>query len=427
VGRLGVAIDTLDDMVELFDELPLDKVAATFNINAPAPIIYAMFLATARRQGANLDMVTGTLSNDPLVEFVARGLWRLPPKHAMRMMADVFEHSLRQTPKFYPINIRGCLFYEAGASDEQEIAFTLACGKEYMLNLRSRGIDPNEAGIRFSYMMFADHNILEQVAKFRAARRMWATICRDELGITNESAMRFRFTSPVGSYNFKAQQPELNIIRAAYGALAGVLGGCQAMLVAGYDEAFAIPTEATAMLGLRTQQILAEETGVTKTPDPLGGSFFLESMTDAMEARATDWLDRIRDAGGMVAAIEAGIPQEAIADRAFDTEMAIESGRKRVVGVNCFVDEADDPQSRLEFHTPDPIGVESQVRRLSRHRQTRSATAVNQAISEVKRSIEAGTNVIEPMVDALVVGATIGELMTSMVETCGEHTEYVRY
>jgi methylmalonyl-CoA mutase, N-terminal domain len=422
VGRLGVAVDTLADMEELFAQLPLDKVAATFNINAPSAVIYALFLATARRQGADLSRVSGTLSNDPLVEFIARGLWRVPPRAALRLFADTFESSLRNTPNFYPINIRGCLFYEAGASDTQEIAFVLSCAKEYLRCLVARGLDVNVVGRRFSFMMFADHNVLEQAAKFRAARRLWAHICRDEFGATDPSAMKFRVTAPVGSYNFKIQQPELNIVRGAYGALAAVLGGCQAMLVAGYDEAYDIPTEHAALLALRTQQVLAEETGVTKTVDPLGGSYYVESLTEQMETAATSLIRQIDDMGGIVEAIEQGFPQRAIADTAFATERAIEAGTKRIVGVNCYtVDE--DTSSRVRLHEVDESARTRQLAALDLHRRDRDRPAVQDALGRLEAATGDEVNLIEPLIEAALAGATLGEMMGVLVNEFGEYRE----
>ncbi|HEV7680294.1 MAG TPA: acyl-CoA mutase large subunit family protein [Candidatus Dormibacteraeota bacterium] len=423
VGRLGVAVDTLGDMEALFAQLPLDRVAATFNINAPSVIIYALFLATARRQGADLSRVTGTLSNDPLVEFVARGLWRVPPRAALRLFADTFEAGLRNTPNFYPVNIRGCLFYEAGASDIQEIAFVLSCAKEYARTLIARGLDVNVVGKRLSFMMFADHNLLEQAAKFRAARRLWAQICKDELGATDPSAMKFRVTAPVGSYNFRVQQPELNIIRGAYGALAAVLGGCQAMLVAGYDEAYDIPSEHAALLALRTQQILAEETGVTKTVDPLGGSYYVEWLTAQLEEQARELVARIDGMGGMVAAIEAGFPQRAIADTAFATELAVESGEKRVVGVNCYRLDGDDPTGRMPLHEVDDSARVRQLDAIARHRATRDGAAVTAALERVAQAAAGDDNLVEPLIDAAQSGATIGEMMQVLVDRFGEYRE----
>jgi methylmalonyl-CoA mutase N-terminal domain/subunit len=423
VGRLGVAVDTLADMEALFATLPLDQVAATFNINAPSAIIYALFLATARHQGADLSKVSGTLSNDPLVEFIARGLWRVPPRAALRLFADTFEASLQNTPNFYPVNIRGCLFYEAGASDTQEIAFVLSCAKEYLRTLVDRGLDVNVVGRRLSFMMFADHNLLEQAAKFRAARRLWAHICRDEFGATDPSAMKFRVTAPVGSYNFKLQQPELNIIRGAYGALAAVLGGCQAMLVAGYDEAYDIPSEHAALLALRTQQILAEETGVTKTVDPLGGSYYVEWLTAQMEERAVELIAKIDEMGGMVTAIERGFPQKAIADTAFATELAVESGTKRVVGVNCYQVEDDDTTERMRLHEVDETARTRQLTALAAHRQHRDPAAVQAALSRLARDTAGDGNLTEPLVDAATNGATIGEMMQTLVARFGEYRE----
>lgn len=421
VGRLGVAVDTLDDMEGLFRELPLDKIAATFNINAPSAIIYALFLATARQQGIDLTKVSGTLSNDPLVEFIARGLWRVPPREALRLFADTFETSLVNTPNFYPINIRGCLFYEAGASDVQEIAFGLSCAKAYLRTLVDRGLDVDSVGKRFSFMMFADHNLLEQAAKFRAARRMWAHIVRDEFGATDPSAMKFRVTAPVGSYNFKIQQPQLNIVRGAYGALAAVLGGCQAMLVAGYDEAFEIPTEHAALLALRTQQILAEESGVTKTVDPLGGSYYVESLTDEMEARAGELIAEIDDVGGIVPAIERGMPQRLIADTAFHIEQSIEDGTKRVVGVNCYTVDEEEPPPVL--HKTDNAARDRQLATLAEHRRRRDAAATDTALQALREACGTDQNLTEPLIAAAESGATLGEMMTALVDRFGEYRE----
>jgi methylmalonyl-CoA mutase N-terminal domain/subunit len=422
VGRLGVAVDSLADMQTLFSEFPLDKVAATFNINAPSTIIYALFLATARSPGVDLSRVTGTLSNDPLVEFIARGLWRVPPRGALRMFADAFQASLENTPNFYPVNIRGCLFYEAGANDIQEIAFVLSCAKEYLRALVARGLDVNQVGRRISFMMFADHNLLEQAAKFRAARRMWAKICRDEFGATDETAMKFRVTAPVGSYNFKIQQPELNIVRGAYGALAAVLGGCQSMLVAGYDEAFDIPSEHAALLALRTQQVLAEETGITKVVDPLGGSYYVEALTDELEVRANELIKEIDDMGGMVVAIERGFPQGAIADTAFSTEQRIENGDKRVVGVNCY--KVEEESAAPGLHEVDDSARVRQLAALSMLRRDRDQSAVDASLVRLQSVVEGSSNMVESLIDAATAGATIGEMMGVLVGEFGEYVEH---
>jgi methylmalonyl-CoA mutase N-terminal domain/subunit len=272
-------------------------------------------------------------------------------------------------------------------------------------------------------MLFADHNLLEQAAKFRAARRMWAKICKEEFGITDPGAQKYRVTAPVGSYNFKAQQPELNIIRGAYGALAAALGGCQAMLVAGYDEAYAIPTEHAALLGLRTQQVLAEETGVTRTVDPLGGSYYVEALTDEIERRAFEVLREIDDLGGMAGAIEVGYPQQAIADNAFGIEAAIDSGRKRVVGVNCFVEDDDDPQSRLTLHETDESARIAQLARLRAARDKRDQAEVDAALAHVAAVADTDESLIPAFRAAGVAGATMGEIMDVLVSRFGEYQE----
>ncbi|MDQ6525220.1 methylmalonyl-CoA mutase family protein [Nocardioides sp. LHD-245] len=421
-GRLGVAVDTLDDFIALFDGIPLDSTAATFNINSSSAVIYAMLLETAEAQGVSLDELTGTLANDPLMEFVARGLYRLPPDGAMRLMADTFAYSLERTPAYYPVNLRGTLVYEAGGSVVHEFAFAFAAACAYLDAVRERGADMEVATAKFSYLFFSDSNLLEEAAAFRAARVLWAELVRDRYGVASPSGQRLRFSAAIGNFNLRAQYPELNLVRNTLGALGAVLGGCQAMLVAGMDESFAIPSEYSSLLGLYTQQVIAYESKLTEVVDPLGGSWYVEALTDRLLAEMRALLAKVEEAGGAVAALAEGLMQRAITDAAYEYQVAEESGERMVVGVNTpGSPPLEDPD--FDLHEHDNTMVDRRRTALAQHRARRSAGDLETALKELAAALAASDNIIDPIRVALRNGATMGEIMTACVARYGEYDE----
>jgi methylmalonyl-CoA mutase, N-terminal domain len=421
-GRLGVAIDVLPDFIAMFDRIPLDQVSATFNINATAIVIYAMLLETAAAQGIDPASLTGSISNDPLIEFIARGLWRLPPAGALRTGTDLYEYALRVTPRFYPMNLRATLVYEAGGMPVQEIGFGFACAAAYLDQLAARGTDLATAAARLSFLLFGDTNVLEEACKFRAARMTWAQLLRDRYGITDASAQQMRFTVAVGNYNLRAQLPELNLVRNALGALGGVLGGCQGMLVAGMDEAFEIPSEKNSLLGLYTQQVIAYESGVAQTVDPLGGSYYVEATTDRLRREITAVMDEVDKAGGAVAAIEGGLLQRRIADSAYAVQMAEDSGEKLVVGVNTpGSTAAADPD--FDLHETDSGWADAKRQQLQSFRERRDEASVAKQLTLLRESVNGEENLVEPIRAALRDGVSVGEIMGVLVGRYGEFEE----
>jgi methylmalonyl-CoA mutase N-terminal domain/subunit len=421
-GRLGVAVDTLDDLIAMFDGIPLDTTAATFNINSSSAVIYAMLLETAEAQGVPLASLTGTLANDPLIEFVARGLWRLPPTGAMRLMADTYAYSLEHTPAYYPVNLRGTLVYEAGGSVVHEFAFAFACACAYLDAVQERGVDMEIATTRFSFLFFADSNLLEEAAAFRAARVLWAEMVRDRYGVMSPSGQRLRFSAAIGNFNLRAQYPELNLVRNTLGALGAVLGGCQAMLVAGMDEAFEIPSEYSSLLGLYTQQVIAYESALPDVVDPLGGSWYVEATTDRLLAEMRAKLAEVEQLGGAIAAVEDGMMQRAITEAAYEYQLEEETGRRMVVGVNTpGSPPLEDPD--FDLHEHDTTMVDRKRAALAEHRQRRSQGDVDAALKHLHDVLTGDENIIDPIRAALRHGATVGEIMDVCVAEYGEYVE----
>jgi methylmalonyl-CoA mutase N-terminal domain/subunit len=421
-GRLGVAIDSLADFVALFDGIPLDSTGATFNVNASAAVIYAMLLEAADQQGVEPARLTGSLSNDPLMEFIARGLWRLPPAGSMRLMADVFAHAIEHAPGFYPINLRGTLVYEAGGTSLQELGFALACAQEYLDAVAARGVDMDAATAHFSFLFFSDSNFLEEAAKFRAARMLWAEMVKERYGVLSPSGQKLRFTAAVGNFNLRAQIPELNLVRNTLGALGAVLGGCQGMLVAGMDEAFEIPSEYASLLGLYTQQVIAHESRVTGTVDPLGGSYHVESTTDQIMDGVRRIMSDLDRSGGAIRAIEDGELQGAISESAYAYQLDEETGRRVVVGVNT---PGSQPPSDPEFalHEHDDAALSVQRSQLLAHRRDRDGSAVTTTLAALDDVLSGDTNSIDAIRAAVRAGATMGEVMTVCVGRYGEFRE----
>ncbi|MEY4388996.1 MAG: hypothetical protein RLZZ432_715 [Chloroflexota bacterium] len=420
VGRVGVAIDSLADMERLFDGIPLDRVSTSMTINATAPILLALYVAVAERQGVARSALSGTTQNDLLKEYIARGTYIFPPAHSLRLITDVFEWCAVELPKWNTISISGYHMREAGATAAQELAFTFADAISYVEAARARGLDVDAVAPRLSFFFAAWTDILEEVAKFRAARRIWARIMRERFGAKAERSMACRFHVQTAGSTLTAQSIDNNVVRAAYQALAAVLGGAQSLHVNGRDEALALPTEESARLALRTQQILAHEAGVAGTVDPLGGSYAVEALTDRLEAEAMALIAETDRLGGMVAAVAAGFPQRAIQDSAFAYQREIERGERVIVGVNRYVDEAvaTPPIARI-----DPAREAEQVAAVRAHREARDAAAVVAALVAVRDAAAGTANLMPPILGAVRVGATVGEISGALRAVWGEHRE----
>jgi methylmalonyl-CoA mutase N-terminal domain/subunit len=423
VGRVGVPIDSLADMEILFDGIPLGEVSTSMTINATAPILLALYVAVAERQGVPRERIAGTVQNDILKEYIARGTYIYPPRPSMRLVTDVFEFCARELPRFNTISISGYHMREAGATAAQELAFSLANGIAYVEAAVARGLDVDAFAGRLSFFFAAWSELLEEVAKFRAARRMWARIMRDRFGASNIRSMMCRFHVQTAGSSLTAQSIDNNVVRTTIQALAAVLGGAQSLHTNARDEALALPTEASARLALRTQQIIAYETGVADTPDPLAGSYYVESLTNALEAAATAYLDQIEALGGTLAAIEAGFQQREIADAAYRVQREIETGERIVVGVNRFRDpdgEAPPPIQRI-----DPEAERRQVERVRRVRAERDPGAWARALDRLEDCARGGENVLPAILEAVRAYATVGEISDRLRRTWGEHRELV--
>jgi methylmalonyl-CoA mutase, N-terminal domain len=421
VGRVGVAIDTADDMVDLFTGLPLDQVSVNFTINATAPIILATYLAAAERQGVRPDKLTGTLQNDILKEFLARKAYVFPPGPSMRLAADVVEFATGALPRFNPISVTGYHAREAGCDAVTELGLTMASAVAYCEELTGRGLAFDTFAPRLSFHFATTLDLFEEVAKLRAARRLWHRIATQRFGAVNPAAARLRFFSGNSGTTLTAQQPLNNVIRSTVQCLGAVLGGAQSIHVMGYDEAFQIPSEEAVTLSLRTQQIIALETGVTRTADPLAGSFFVEHLTDEMEARAADVLARITGSGGAVRAIEQGLPQRWITEAAYRAELEVATGERPKVGVNAYTDGGDDPQ--VEAFELDPGIAERQIARTRRRTGARDGAACARALSRLRQDANEGHNVMPALVECARAGATVGEMADVFRQAFGEFQE----
>ena len=418
VGKVGVSIATLDDMRTLFAGIPLGSVTTSMTINAPAMLLLALYVLVAEEQGAELEQLGGTVQNDILKEYVARGTYIYPPGPSMRLIIDLFAFCAEALPSWNTISISGYHIREAGATAAQEIAFTLANAKAYVRAALAAGLDIDDFGPRLSFFFACHSDFFEEVAKFRAARRMWAGIVRHEFGATSERAMLLRFHTQTGGSTLTAQQPENNVVRTAYQALSAVLGGTQSLHTNAKDEALGLPTEASAATALRTQQILAYETGVAGAVDPLAGSFFVEHLTDALEREAAALLDQVEDLGGSVAAIEAGFIQEEIEASAYRQQREIESGAWTVVGVNRF---RSDEASSVPIQTIDPEVQRRREAEVRRQRERRDAAATAAALDLVERAAQGDANLFPPVKEAFRAGATLGEICGRLRSLWGEY------
>ncbi len=417
VGKVGVAIDSLKDIEVLFDGIELEKITTSMTINATASTLLAMYIALAKKQGADLTKISGTIQNDILKEYAARGTYIYPPKPSMRIITDVFEYCSKEVPKWNTISISGYHIREAGSTAVQELAFTLANGKTYLKAAIEKGLDINVFAKRLSFFFNCHNNFFEEIAKFRAARRMWANITK-ELGATDERAQQLRFHTQTGGSTLTAQQPINNIIRVTNQAMAAVLGGTQSLHTNGYDEALSLPTEEAASIALRTQQLIAFESGVTQTVDPLAGSYFVESLTDEMEAAAYKYIEKIDLMGGSVNAIEQGYIQQEIADAAYQYQMDIESGAQIIVGVNKYTSkEKVNPEV---FRVDDSIR-QTQIDKINQLKAERNNEAVSVKLSLLKEAAKGDENLMPFILDAVEEYATLGEIADTLRNVFGEY------
>jgi methylmalonyl-CoA mutase N-terminal domain/subunit len=420
VGRVGVAINSIEDMATLFDEIPLDRVSTSMTINSTAIILLALYVAVGRRQGVPLAKLSGTTQNDILKEYVARGTYIYPPRHSLRIVTDIFAWCERELPNWNTISISGYHIREAGSTAVQEVAFTFANAIAYVEAARAAGLDLDRLGQRLSFFFAAHSNFIEEVAKFRAERRLWAHLMKDRFGVTDPRAQQLRFHTQTGGVTLAAQQPDNNIVRVAVQALAAVLGGTQSLHCNGRDEALALPTEEAARIALRTQQIIAAESGVANTVDPLGGSWAVEQRTDEIEAEARALIEGIDKAGGTLAAIESGRIQRQIQDAAYATQRAVDSGEAVIVGVNRYVTEE---ASSIELLQIDPESERRQAESVRKLRQSRDSAAWRGALDAVERSARDGTNLVPSVIAAVDARATLGEIADTLRGVFGEHRE----
>jgi methylmalonyl-CoA mutase N-terminal domain/subunit len=422
VGRVGVAIDSIEDMSELFDSIPLDRVSVSMTINATAIILLALYVAVGRRAGADVRRLSGTIQNDILKEYVARGTYIYPPRASLRIVTDIFAFCERELPNWNSISISGYHIREAGATAVQEVAFTFANAIAYVQAAIDAGLEVNSLGQRISFFFNAHNDFLEEVAKFRAARRLWARIMRDRFGAANPRAQQLRFHTQTAGSTLTAQQPENNIVRVAWQALAAVLGGTQSLHCNGMDEALALPTEESARTALRTQQIIASETGVTNTVDPVGGARYIEELTGQIERDAVALLDRIERAGGTLAAIERGVIQREVQDSAYQAQQRIDNGDTIVVGVNRLADESSRVPA-IEVLRIDAEVERRQVDRVRAVRASRNPDAWRAALDSVGRAARDGSNLVPPIIAAVEARATVGEISDALRAVFGEHRE----
>jgi methylmalonyl-CoA mutase, N-terminal domain len=422
VGRVGVPISSLADMAVLLDGLPLGEVSTSMTINATAPVLLALYVAAAEAQGVERARISGTTQNDILKEYIARGTYIFPPRPSMRLVTDVFEFCAAELPKWNTISISGYHMREAGATAAQELAFTLADAIAYVEAAVERGLDVDDFAGRLSFFFAAWSELFEEVAKFRVARRMWATIMRERFGATNPRSMVCRFHVQTAGSSLTAQSIDNNVVRTTIQALAAVLGGAQSLHTNSRDEALALPTEEAARLALRTQQILAFEAGVSETPDPLAGSYFVESLSNELEAAAWAYLDEIETLGGTLAAIESGFQQREIQEAAYRVQRAIDSGEQIVVGVNRFT---DDEVATPPTHRIDPEGERRQVERVRRVRAERSAEAWTRAMDDLEATARGDANLMPAILAAVRAHATVGEISDRLRVAWGEHRELI--
>jgi len=418
VGKVGVAIDSVKDMEVLFEGIPLDEVSTSMTINSPAAILTAMYLALAERDGISFDKLRGTIQNDVLKEYIARGTYIFPPKPAMRITTDILAYCAKNMPQWNSMSISGYHMREAGCTAVQEVAFTLADGIAYVEAARDAGLEIDEFAPRLSFFFSAHQDFLEEIAKYRAARRLWARIMKEKFKSKNPRSWMLRYHVQTAGCSLTAQQPLLNILRTGFEALSAVLGGCQSLHTNSYDEALALPSEQAAQIALRTQQIIAYETGVTETIDPLAGSYYIENLTDRIEAEAEKYLNKIEEMGGMIRAIESGYVQNEIANSAYEYQKKVESKERIVVGVNKFQIAEPPPSGLLKI---DMSVGERQIAKLKKLREERDNQAVRQALDQLKKAAEQNENLMPLILDGVKAQATLGEICDALREVFGEY------
>jgi methylmalonyl-CoA mutase N-terminal domain/subunit len=421
VGVEGVALDSVDDMETLFSGIPVDQVTTSMTINGPAAILLAYYVVNAEEQGISPEKLGGTIQTDILKEYIAQKEWVFPIRPAMRLVTDMVEYCANEMPRWHPISISGYHIREAGATAQQELAFTLKNGLTYVEDAVERGLDVDSFAPRLSFFFNAQIDFFEEIAKYRAARRIWAREMRETFGAKKPESWRMRFHTQTAGVSLTAQQPLVNIIRTTVEALAGVLGGTQSLHTNSYDEALALPTEDAVRIALRTQQVIAHETGVTNTVDPLGGSYFIEKLTDEMEASAYDYFRRIDELGGMVPAIEENFPQREIADAAFEYQAALQRKEKVMVGINEFVHDDDEQIPTLKIN---PEHERKQLRRVEATRSARDESRVEATLADLSRAAaEPDTNLMHPILECARARVTVGEMVAEMQTVFGTYTE----
>lgn len=419
VGKVGVAIDSIDDMRVLFDGIPLGDISTSMTINAPASTLLLMYQLVAAEQGVDASALTGTIQNDVLKEYIARGTYIYPPKQSLRLISDIFGYCSTELPRWNTISISGYHMAEAGATPAQEIAFTLANAREYVKAAIEAGLDVDAFAPRLSFFFVARTTLLEEVAKFRAARRIWAKIMREEFNATNPKSQMLRFHTQTAGVQLTAQQPEVNLIRVSLQGLGAVLGGTQSLHTNSFDEAIALPTQKAARLALRTQQVIAYETDVCKTVDPFAGSYVVESLTDDLESAIEELMQAVEDRGGAVAAIEQGFQKQEIERSAYAQQLETDSGERIVVGLNKFTINEDEPYEPLRV---DPAIEAEQHERLAKLRAGRDNAAVEKALGDLKKAAEGTDNLLYPMKEALAAHGTGGEVANALREVWGQYT-----
>ena len=424
VGKVGVAIDSLADMEILFGGIPLDKVSTSMTINAPASVLLAMYIAVAEKQGTPADKISGTIQNDILKEYIARGTYIFPPKPSLRLITDIFDFCSKNVPNWNTISISGYHIREAGSTAAQEVAFTLADGIAYVDAAIKVGLDPNVFGQRLSFFFNAHNDFAEEVAKFRAARRLWGKIMKERFGVADKKAQMLRFHTQTAGSTLTAQQPENNIVRVAIQALAAVMGGTQSLHTNSMDEALALPTEKSVRVALKTQQIIAHESGAADTSDPLGGSYYIEALTDEIQRQAEDYIAKIDELGGMLTAIEKGYVQSQIQDAAYEYQKSVESGERVVVGATKYQVEEDN--SGRELLRVDPSVGEDQCRKLRELREKRDNLRVQTVLDDVRQAAkDESVNLMPRIVEAVKAYATEGEICGVLREEFGEYRENI--
>ncbi|NDJ85929.1 MAG: methylmalonyl-CoA mutase family protein [Chloroflexi bacterium] len=421
VGKVGVSISSILDMERLFEGIPLDKVSTSMTINAPATVLLALYIAVGKRQGVAPEKLRGTVQNDILKEYIARGTYIFPPRPSMRLITDLFDYCARNVPKWNTISISGYHIREAGSTAVQEVAFTLANGIAYVQAAIDAGLQVDEFGSQLSFFFNAHNNFLEEVAKFRAARRLWASIMRDRFGATNPRAMPMRFHTQTGGSTLTAQQPANNVVRVALQALAAVLGGTQSLHTNSMDEALALPTEHAVQVALRTQQIIAYESGVADTVDPLAGSYLIETLTDEIEARALDYIQRIDELGGAMAAIEQGFVNQEINDAAYAHLKAVEEQSQIIVGVNKFSTDEGSDEDKIELLRVDPAIEQAQHEKLAQLRAERDADKALELMGRIETAARGSENLMPLFVEAVENNVTLGEICRVLRDVFGEY------